>query len=850
MTSVLSAEGQKKSLTYIGFIEKWAFGTKSTFFSGLSLASSLEIESSQPMFRNHLVTALRTLLRERANSLTNIAGLTLGITGSLLLFLIVRQGLQFDQHHSQKDRIYRVVSGENGPNGQTFVQAVPAVLAAELRAEIPEIQEAVATVYKRNSLLGVVRPDGTVDRFKEKNGVVFTENSFFRIFDRKILAGDAAKVLIEPQKALISVRWAEKYFGTREVIGREILYNNESYQIEGVLEDFPTTTDLPFDLMLSFESIREQKESVGWGGLSDEDNCYFLLNQNSGIGSVEAGLEALVQKNYGKGKENTNGNHFIIQPLAELHSDMRVGNYNSKMPAAAKIAFTGIGLFLLLTCCINFINLTTASAVKRTKEIGIRKVLGSTRAQLITQILSESLLATFAACLLSLLAAQLLIPIFNGYLELSLSLSLTTDWGIWVYFLVIWLGVTLLSGLYPAWVISGMRQGHVIHGNTSTKGSGYTIRRTLIVSQFFISQFFIISTLVIYAQFRYMQKKDMGFVQDAIVNIPIPASAAQSDAPQDKSKKRTLKSELMRIPGVESASLSSTPPAANSVLSTSISLSGSDEPIATQIKEADGDYIALFGLEILAGTGLADLDTLNSIVVNESLAKSAGFQDYSDFVGQEIDLWGNLLHVNGVVKDFNSTSPGDNPAPLLLMNNLDGYKTISLKLTGGQVEQQLSQIEDIWEGAYPEHLFEYSFARDDVNNLFRGERKTTSVLAFFAGIAIFIGCLGSFGLATFMANNRQKEVGVRKVLGASASSIVWLFSKEFIRLILIAFALSMSIAWFTMDKVLQEFAYRIALGPSLFLAALALSILIVLLSVSYRSVQAALANPVDTLHAE
>lgn len=801
------------------------------------------------MLRNHLVTALRALFRERANSITNIAGLTLGITGSLLLFLIVRQGLQFDQHHSQKDRIYRVISGENGSNGLSFVQSVPAGLATELKTEVPEIQEAVTTVYKQNSLLGVVKSDGSVDRFKEKKGVVFTENSFFRIFDRKILLGDPAKILTEPYKALISQRWAEKYFGGGEVIGKEILYNNQSYQIEGLMADFPTTTDLPFDLMLSYATIKDQKESNGWDGLSDEDNCYFLLNPEAELGSVEAGLEALIQKHYGKGSENPQGKHFLVQPLAELHSDMRVGNYNSKMPAAAKIAFTAIGLFLLLTCCINFINLSTASAVNRSKEIGIKKVLGSTRGQLITQILIESSMVTLGACLLSLLATELLLPVVNSYLDLSLSLSLASDWGIWLYFAVIWGVVTLLSGLYPAWVISGLRPGHVISGSATSRGSGYTVRRALIVSQFFISQFFIISTLVIYGQFRHMQQRDLGFVQEAIVNMPIP-DVRESDSTTGQTSKRTLKAELMRIPGVEAASLSRTAPAANSVLSTSINISGSDELIDTQIKEADGDYIALFGLEILAGRGLADLDTVGGVVVNESLAKSAGFQDYSDLVGQEIDLWGNLVHVNGIVKDFNSTSPGDNVGPLLLMNNLESYRTISLKLTGAQFQQQLGQIEEIWEKAYPEHLFEYSFVRDDVNNLYRGEKKTTTILAFFAGIAIFIGCLGLFGLATFMASNRQKEVGVRKVMGASAPSIVWLFSKEFIRLILIAFALSMPIAWFVMSEVLKEFAYRISMGPVLFVTALGVSMIIALLTVSYRSVQAALANPVDTLHAE
>lgn len=801
------------------------------------------------MLRNYLITAFRNLFREKTNSILNIAGLTLGITGSLILFLIVHQGNQFDKHHENKDRIFRVVSSSKHNGGEFFTQAAPPVLPASLKSDFQEIEEVVFTSYHRNNLIGIFKPDGSVTKHKEEKGVVFTQNSFFRIFNRKLLSGDEAKVLFEPNKALISEAWAEKFFLTRDVLGKEIQFDNVTYEIEGLIEDYPITTDLPFDLMLSYATIQDHMEERGWGSLSDTDNCYFLLKEGNDIASINARLPTFVAKHYGEGDENDGGNNFVIQPLADIHSDMRFGNYNTRMPFMAQLAFSVIGIFLLLTCCINFINLTTATAVKRNKEIGIRKVLGSSRSQLIVQLLGESLLVTIVACTISIFVGKSLLPVVNNYLDLNLSLNLTTDLFIWIYMILLIVVVTLLSGLYPAWIISGGRTGHLISGPSKQSYSGFTLRKSLIVAQFFISQFFIIATLVIYNQFQHMQRRDMGFVKDAIISMPIPVQE-RNDTIQSQSRMRTLKSEMLRISGVEEASLNSTPPASSRVTSTGFTMVGSIEPLNTQLKEVDGDYIDLFGLELLAGTGLSDADTMSGFVVNETLAKSAGFTDYNDLIGNEIELWGNKLPVNGVVRDFSSTSPSDAVKPLMLINNLNGFRNLSLKLSNADIQQDIQTIQEYWERAYPEHIFEYSFMDDDVENLYKGERKTSTVLAFFASIAIFIGCLGLFGLVTFMANNKTKEIGIRKVMGASVPSVVWLFSKEFIKLILIGFVLAAPLAAFVMNMVLEEFAYKITLGPLLFISGLLFTFFIAFVTVGFRSISAALANPVDALRSE
>jgi putative ABC transport system permease protein len=799
------------------------------------------------MLKNYFKTILRSLLRERSNTIINIAGLTLGITGSLVLFLVIKESTSFDNYHTHRDRIYRMISKSNNNTARNFTQAIPSAFPEAFKNEFPEVEETVFTSYRRESLISVHEANAAVKKYEEPKGTVFTEPSFFKIFDRKIIAGSAENGLDEPNEAIISRKWAAKYFGRIDVLGEIISYEHTDYKITAVMEDYPANTDLPFDLMLSYVTIKKSYDARGWHNLSDSDNCYFLLQDDQSIAQVEAKLPAFVKKYLGEGDQNPFSDTFVVQPLGNIHSDMRVGNYNTKMPKEANYVFGGIALILILTACINFINLTTAEAIKRTREVGIRKVLGSTRSQLIFQFVSEAFIVTCIAGLISLACSQIFLGYINSILESDLRLNLGSDKIFWIFFCILTVGVTLLSGLYPAFVVSAFKPALALKSQLGQKAnSGYTLRRGLVVMQFFISQFFIIGTIILTKQLNYFQKQDMGFHKDAIVVVPIPISVDSTD--RNGTKMRSLKNEMLRLPGVEKASLNFSPPSARSVKSSGFNIDG--EEMSTQVKEVDGDYIDLFGVDVLAGEKLPDADSVTRVVVNEKFVQQAGFKSNEEILGKEINLWGMSVPVTGVVKDFNTTSLERAIEPVLLVNNVREYHSLSIKLNTSDMQGTIEKIKDNWEAAYPEYIFKYEFMDEQIRSLYKGERRLSTLLNIFSAIAIIIGCLGLFGLVTFMANQKTKEIGVRKVLGASVESIVYLFSKEFIKLITIGFVLAAPIAGFVMHKVLQEFAYKITIGPSIFLTGIGITFLIAFATVGYRSIRAALANPTDSLRSE
>jgi putative ABC transport system permease protein len=595
--------------------------------------------------------------------------------------------------------------------------------------------------------------------------------------------------------------------------------------------------------MLSYVTIKNSMDKAGWNSISDSDNCYFLLRESNPIGKIDQRMPAFTKRYVGAGNNNNDETTFLIQPLREMHSDLRFGNYNKRMPPAASITFSVIGVFLLITACINFINLTTAEAIRRTKEVGIRKALGSSRAELITKYM---VVITVAAVFLSLAVAQLALEFLNPLMELSLSLNLLTDITLWVFIAVITITVSLLSGLYPAFAASSFKPVLALKSQVSgSPSSGGKLRKGLVVLQFFISQFFIISTIVITWQMDFMLEQDIGFNKDAIITIPIPVAGKEGSG-----KMRTLKNELLALPGVEKATLNTTPPSANSVTNTDFKIVDREGRFKTQIKPVDSDYLEVFRIDLVAGHGLADSDTINGLIVNERLAKIAGFDNVDEIVGKEIDLWGKHLPVKGVVKDFNTTSLEKPIEPVVLFTNINDFQKLSIKLRLADTEETLMAIRAKWQQTYPEYIFSYNFLDEQINNLYRGERKMSMLLNIFSFIAVAIGCLGLFGLVTFMANRKTKEIGLRKVLGASVQSIMLLFSKEFVKLLLIAFALAAPAAGFLMHTVLQEFAYRIPLGPAVFLTGLCATFLIAFLTVGYRSFRSASANPVNALRSE
>lgn len=801
------------------------------------------------MLKNYFKTAFRNILREKSSAFINISGLTLGITGSLVLFLLIRHLSSFDNYHSKRDRIYRVVNQSDGNQGKNYTAGVPTVLPDAFRIDFPEAEQVVFTSYRAGSMVTIPQRGTAPKRYSEEAGIVYTQSNFFKIFDRAILMGDAEKGLDAPNEAIISKRWALKYFGEEDVIGEIVKFEAHDFKITAVMADFPNNTDFPFDLMLSYVTIKKEREENAWKSIWSDEQCYFLLKEGESISKVESRMGAFTEKYLGK--ENADNAQFLIQPLSELHFDERFGTYTyNTVSRYILVALGVIALILIVTACINFINLATAEAIKRSKEVGIRKALGSTRRQLIRQFLGETSLITGLAMLASLASAQLALTFLNPFLELQLSLNFFGDWMLCIFIIAVTAVIAILSGMYPAFVVSGYNPALALKNLISNRNSsGYNLRRALVVIQFIISQFFIIGTMIVINQMNYFQSKDLGFKKDAIIVVPIPEQE-QLTSGLGISKMRTLRDELLRVPGVEVASLNSAPPSSGHVSGTDFRMEGKEDRFGTQVKQVDGNYLAVFGLELISGQNIQDLDTATGLLVNEKLARTAGYDEPGEIVGRSIKMWGKSLPVVGVVKDFHTVSLRDPIEATVLMNQIRSYETLTIQVNLKQVQSVLDQLKIKWETTYPEHIFDYQFLDQQIREFYEGEKKMSVLLSIFSAIAIFIGCLGLFGLATFMANQKTKEIGVRKVLGATVESIVLLFSREYVKLILIGFLFAAPLAWIVMSKFLEEFTYKISIGPGIFIIGLCSTLCIALITVGYRSFKAAIVNPAHSLRSE
>jgi predicted permease len=801
------------------------------------------------MLKNYLTTAFRNILRQKTTSAINVGGLLLGITCSLVLFLLIQHVTSYDTYHINRDRIYRVVHESDGNQGKNNTPGVPSVLPDAFRLDFPEAEEVVFTSYRAGSLVTIPQESGDPKRYTEEAGVVFSQSNFFRIFDRDIVAGDKDHGLDDPNEAIISQRWAQKYFGKSDVLGEVVEFDDRDYKITAVMEDFPTNTDFPFDLMLSYSTIKEKTEENGWHSIWSDEQCYFLLKQGESIEKVEARMSAFTDKYVGD--DNPNNAKFLVQPLREIHFDDRYGTYSySTVSRGFILAFGVIAFILILTACINFINLSTAEAIKRSREVGIRKALGSTRQQLIRQFLGETFLITLVSMIASLGVTQLVLSLLNPFLDIELSLQLMGNPVLWVFLVGTLITISLLSGMYPAFVVSGYHPALALKNLINNRSvSGYNLRRALVISQFFISQFFIIGTIVVMKQLEYFQNTSLGFRQDAIVIVPIPQRESPEGA-DGMSKMRTVREEILRIPGIGNASLNSAPPSSGRVSGTHFKVEGSDEDFGTQIKQVDGRYVDLFDLELVAGQNIKDLDTADGFLVNEKFVKTIGLHDPGEIIGRQVNIWGKQYPVVGVVRDFHTVSLREPIEATLMMNRIRGFESLALQVNPAQVQESLDRVKDVWQNAYPEHLFTYEFLDQQIREFYETEQKMSVLFGIFSSIAMFIGCLGLFGLATFLSNQKTKEVGVRKVLGASVESIIFLFSKEYIKLILVGFAFSAPLGWFAMNTYLDTFAYKIPIGVGVFVVGLVVTMAIALLTVGYKSLRSAMVNPTVALRSE
>ena len=800
------------------------------------------------MLRNYIKTALRNLLREKGSAGMNIAGLTLGITCSLILFLLVSYHSGFDTFHANKERIFRIVIQANGNQGTEYTSGVPTVLPDAFQLDFPEVEEVLFTSYRRGSTVIIPQRSGDGKPFFAERGVVFTQSNFFKVFDRNIVSGDKYHGLDQPNTAIISKQSALAYFGREDVLGEMVKLDTNEFRITAVMESPLANSDFPFDLMLSYSTIKKKNEEKGWNSIWSDEQCYILLREGTPASVVESRMEAFRAKHFGA--ENEDHTVLNLQPLLEIHFDEHYGNYsNNTVGKNILIALGAIGVILIITASINFVNLATAEAIKRSREVGIRKSLGSTRSQLIRQFIGETTLVVLFSMLASLGVTQLALGFINPFLDTHLVLDLVNDSRVWMLIGGVTIIVSLLSGLYPAMVVSGYNPVTALRNVAGNKNSsGYHLRRSLVVVQFVISQFFIFGTIVLINQMRFINTRDLGFRKDAVLMVPIPVR--ETVGPESgPGTMRTLRDEALRIPGVRAASLSATPPSSQAVSGTTFRMQGSDKIHDTQVKNVDSNYIPLFDLKLIAGKNLDDGDTANGFVVNEKLCDLVGVAP-EDMVGKVIRMGGRELPVVGVLQNFHTVSLQEPIEATILLNRRARYANLALLVDLSRVPSIVEAIKSRWEMVYPEQIFSYNFMDETIREFYEGYQRMTVMLSVFSGIAILIGCLGLFGLAVFMANQKTKEIGVRKVLGASVESIVLLLSREYIILISLGFLIAAPLAWYVMNQFLQEFEYRTPIGPGIFIAGFLLTLLMALLTVCYRSIKSAIANPTTALRSE
>ncbi len=809
------------------------------------------------MIKNYFKTALRSLFRNRNYTIINIAGLAAGIAVCTVIFIILLFQTSFDNYHSKKDRIYRVLTEYHHADAANifYGKGVPYPMPKGLKTAFPQIEKVAPVYADHNDQFLILDDNGTpIKKFKEENGVFFTEPSFFNIFDFPLLAG-SYNSMNDPNNVLLTKEIAEKYFGDwKTAMGKNIKlvtqYSTDVLKVSGILATIPANTDLQLKLVVSFGTGFTGgyiSKSNDWDGTASDFGCYILLPPNTPVSNFNTQL-----RTWSKKMESTeNKDSHIIQPLSAIHYDTQTGDFSNKTISHTLInALWLIAAFILLIACVNFVNLSTAQAVNRAKEVGVRKVLGSNKWQLKIQFITETFLIVITAVILSLILSFLALPFVNKILDLPLSFNILHNPVVVLFLLCVSIAVTALAGFYPSIVLSRFNPINALKSKLSAKSTkGISLRRGLVVFQFIIAQALIIGTLIIIKQMNYFTGQPLGFDKTSVVNIPFPADSVS------KTKLDYLREQLSDVKGIQNVSFSSNTPVEddNDTWSTfKFNHSIKETDFYTITKFADDQYVPAYKLPLIAGRNLEPSDTVKEFLVNEMLMKNLGITDPEKILNKEISIWGDQFKgkVVGVLKDFNDRSFRRDLAPLLITTFKNIYNEAGIKLATTDVSSSMKGIEKIWNQTFPDYVFEYKFLDDKVASFYKQENQLSQLYKIFAVIAIFLSCLGLYGLASFMAVQRIKEVGIRKVLGATAGNIVYLFSKEFIILIAIAFVIASPIAWYYMHKWLQDYVYRINISWWIFIAGGVLAILIALVTVSFQAIKAAIANPVKSLRTE
>lgn len=820
------------------------------------------------MIKNYFKIALRSFKRHKLFTFINIIGLSIGICTALVIYLIVSYDFSFDKFHKDGDRTYRVVSeftfaGEPYHNG-----GVTWPLGEALKNDVTgvEVSAPFFSLFYSASI-----PNGTKSpaKFKNEPDIIITDHRYFDLFQYKWLVGSPKTSLSGPNQVVLTEKRAKIYFPSLsldQMIGRQVIYEDTlKMTVSGIVKEFDHHSDLIFQDFISLNTINSNKSIKDqipndWGSTTSSSQLFVKLSPKTSPANIEKQLNALLKKyNPPKPEDKGSSSSFGLEKLSDLHFNEKYGNFDGGHVANKKTLYglLVIAGFILLLGCINFINLSTAQASQRAKEIGIRKTMGSSRFQLIGQFLSETFLVTLFAVVISILLAPLALKLFSDLISKDIKFDLSAEPGIIVFAVLLTIVVSLVAGFYPAMVLSNYKPVLVLKNqafNGTNKTRNALLRKSLTVTQFVIAQFFIMATILVSKQIYYALHKDLGFKKDAIIVINTPYKN------NTDSKKQVFAENLRAIPQIELVSVGSNPPSSGNTNSTTVTYKDGKKEVKTelQLKKGDENYINVYKIKLLAGRNLRQGDTTRQMMINNTYARILGFQNPREAVGKFVgDKPKEMREIIGVVADFYQSSLHAPIKPLAIQYHGDQYNNgtfhIALKpqtAGGNEWKTAIEGMKTSWKKLYPDDDFECNFYDESIAKFYESEQHISKLLSWATGLAILISCLGLLGLAMYTTGLRTKEIGVRKVLGATVSQIVTLLSTELVVLVILAFVIVTPLAYWGMHQWMQNFADKTSISWWIFALSGAAMLLTALITLSFQTIRAAVANPVKSLRSE
>lgn len=811
------------------------------------------------MFHHYLIVSLRNLWRNRYHSAINIVGLSVGISACLVIFLIVTFELSYNKGLTDYDRIYRIHSSFSGIFSG-LNRGVPTGVAPFVKENFKGI-ESSTLFHSHSNNVKIPLPAEKKDLGRQTT-LAFVSPDYFEVFEPyQWLYGNPEESLSKPFQVVLTEEKAKLYFGALPIdqfINKEIIYRDSLVMsVSGIVATLPFTTDLEITDFLSSATIeaswlKKNYPANDWNSVNSSAQFFIKVEPSTAQQDIEEQLGSLATKY----KENSTWgaeNHFSIQPLSDIHYDFDTGIFDfSREPAhlPTLLTLSIVAILLLIIGCINFINLETAQAVRRAKEVGVRKVLGSDRLRLIFQFIAESTLITFISVLLALPLTEAGLIYFAEFVPKGLSLDVISVLPFLGFILLL---VSLLAGMYPAFVLSSylpaLALKNAAYANSSQSRSAF-LRKTLIVTQFTFAQVLIIGTLVVGWQIRFMITKDMGFSKEEVIYFDTPWW-------EKREKVGLLKTEIEALSEVTNLSLSAAPPAFNGWSSSTLThqTDSGEQKVNAYRKFGDTNYLRFYDIKLLAGRNLAESDTVKELIINETLSRNLGFDSPDQALGEVVTLGKRLLPIVGVVKDFHTKSMHQAIDPVMISCENKNFTCFNLQLhtmgkSGDEIKISLKKIEQAWKKIYPNSPFEYHFLNDTIQDFYQAEQRIAKLINTAMVFAIFISCLGLFGLASYSTTQRTKEIGIRKVLGASAKQITLLLSRDFLLFVFIAFIIAIPIAIWGAKQWLNGYAYRINLSAWMFVVTAGVALLVAFATISLKTIKAAQSNPVDSLRHE